>query len=315
MIITKPGFFLIFMIILASCTSRPESTAATIKVVQDTSLAGQTMPLIYNWRLGEKTIVDLNGVSFIILGIQLNGSETNLFFALIGNEIDSFFKDYTIEMMDDLDLMGYPISVIPLGWIEEFDFGILKFSPRYSGTTKLFLNIADKSKSTDEQRLLFAIFNGPPSEDRLFSTYFAGEQYGIEINGNRLQMFFTLPISEKDALDQLPVLGTAAANSITDVPVRRPSWVKVSKGIDVYSEYAITVEKTEKPPVQYLAFQLMSDGSAIVALDHSVFIPTPILLATPAPEPYPGIEVFSPYEFTPYPEMVQPLQATLSPYP
>jgi len=211
-------------------------------------------------------------------------------------------------MADNLGQKVDLIGVVPLGHIEKFDLGMMRFGSRLSGATELYLRISEKGESTNDMKeVLLAQFGGPASEDRLFSTYFAGGRSATELDGSRIRMLFTLPLSDEEALEQLPVLGTAVSvspNTSTPENTNRIPWVEVQQGAEVYYEYAILIENVDEKQIRYLAFQLLSDGNVIAAVDKSVIVPTPIYIATltPTTQPYPGMEAV-------------PQQTTTMPYP
>ena len=51
----------------------------------------------------------------------------------------------------------------------------------------------------------------------------------------------------------------------------------------MYYEYAISIENVDEKQIRYLAFQLLSDGNVITAIDKSVIVPTPIYILPFAP--------------------------------
>lgn len=302
------GLCLVLIIAMAGCAPQSTPPETAVNVVKDTSQTGKTMPLIYNWTLGERTVLVLGDISFAVLGIQLTESETKVFSSISGKDIVGFLGEYDIFMVDNLGQKIDLIRVVPLGHIEKFDLGIMCFGPRLSGATELYLHLSGKGDSTNDlKEVLLAQFNGPPYEDRLYSTYFAGGRSAAELDGSRIRMIFTLPISEEEALEQLPVLGTAVSlsqNTSASENTNRIPWVEVQKGAEVYYEYAISIENVDEKQIRYLAFQLLSDGNVITAIDKSVIVPTPIYIVTltPTTQPYPGMEAV-------------PQQTTTTPYP
>jgi len=287
------GLYLVVVFVIAGCASKPAPPSTTVSVVKDTSSAGRTLPLIYNWSLGEKTVLGFNDISFAVLGIQLSESESKAFFLISGKDIAGFLEEYEIFLTDNLGQKVDLISIVPLGQIEKFNLGMMRFGPRLSGATELFMHLSKKGESTNEMEILLAQFDGPPSEDRLFSTYFAGGRSAIEVDGSRIRMIFTLPISEAEALEQLPVLGTAIAvaqDKSTSENTKRIPWIEAQKGAEVYFEYSISIENVNEKQIRYLAFQLLSDGNVVAAVDKSVIVPAPIYVATPTPQPYPEMD-------------------------
>ena len=66
------GLYLVAVFVIAGCASKPAPPETAVNVVKDTSSAGRTLPLIYNWSLGEKTVLGFNDISFAVLGIQIS---------------------------------------------------------------------------------------------------------------------------------------------------------------------------------------------------------------------------------------------------
>lgn len=293
------GFSLLLVISIVGCVAAPEPPTATTNVVLVTSPANYSEPLIYGWGFGKETLINLDGTSFAVLGIQLSGTETKLFYALSGKDITQFLEEYSILIENNNSQAIDLINVNPLATIKGFDLGFMNFMPRIPGTTELVLRIIEKGNQAKDQMISLARFDGPSSKDRLFSTYFAGKEGGIELNGYQIRMIFTLPISEKAAIEQLPVLGTPMAISEaisqdpnTSIADQKPPWSEVPKGVQVDYQYAFSVEDTKEKLISYLGFQLLNDGSAIAAFEQSVTAATPIWVATPTPTsayppPYP----------------------------
>jgi hypothetical protein len=312
---------LIMTILLVGCIRSSEIPTFSPGLIKITDSTGGVQPLIYGWRLGDELIMSFEQVTFAVLGIRLSETEIKLFFSLSGEDIPQFLKDKKIELIDDNSRMIDLLYAVQLSKFKNLEIGLLSFGSRYPGATELSLQIADKGEQETRLKMLLAQFDGPSTEDRLFSTYKAAKRGGVEQSGNHVQMYLSLPPSE-NAISKLPRMDTRQTESgatVTPGYAWDIAWADQPEGIEVYDLISFSIESLAEKQVEYLAVQILSDGNAIAAVDRSVIVPTPIFLLTPTPSltprPYPIMETPAPFDSLPYPIMVTPgpLASTLYP--
>jgi len=284
-------YYFVISIILASCAVNPKLPAATENIVMVTSPASFSKPLISGWVLGNTPLISMGDSILAILGIQLSGKETKVFYSLTGSDLSQFIKDNTIAIVDNDGTVYELVQVVPIGNIEKHKLGIMIFKPRSTGVAELYLTIASTKEQIYTQKILVANFDGPVSDDRLDLTYSVRRENGVELSGDRVEMYLWLPPAEnsRDTLSTQTI--TNSSSSITPTPVQASGkpWVETKNGDVVQNEFSFEVENYTTKKTNYLSIQLMSGGDIITSQNGSVEVPEPIIveIIKTSPTPYP----------------------------
>lgn len=205
---------------IAGCGITPDQPTITPNVIRITSASGSSKPYIYHWNIGDISPMDLDGVSLGIVGIQLTGSQTRAFYSLFGKSTVDFFDEYKIELIDNLGQIINQENIVPLGKIENFELGIINFHRRNAYATELYLHIQDKTNLASEYKILLARFDGPASEDRFDSVFSYSNESGIQQEGYRVVLHWTLD-SEQKLSGNSPEPGSVSTSS-PKTPTKEP---------------------------------------------------------------------------------------------
>jgi hypothetical protein len=282
--------FFTFVIAIMGCTSIPTTPLVTEKVVQITAPAGYTGPLIASWELGDPSLILKSDVSLAIPGIQLSGSDTKVFYSLIGMDTTRLINEKNIEIVDDNGRVFELIQVVPLYKIGELELGVMNFEARISGAMALYLQLRSAVDKTNSQNLLVVKFIGSSSEDRLNTIYSIKREGGVAQADYKLEMNLWLPPNElllSDSSEPKPTTVSHLGATPTPVQASGVPWAEIPQDTYVKDEISFMVIDERNKQVVYLGVQLLSNGSAVTLQSGSVAVPTPIQVATPTPTPLP----------------------------
>lgn len=282
---------LIISLFIVGCTLGQGQPLITENVIAITAPAGNTKPLVSGWELRDTLLIINDDLSLTILGVQISGSSTKIFYSLVGIDTIQFMEEHIIEIVDNNGRVAEIINALPLTEPEAYKLGIMKFNARLLGATELFLQIRETGEESVTHKLLFCKFDRPSSEDRFDLTYKIRTEGGIRQADYMIEMNFWLSPSDKLQAD--PSLfgeSTGSLLRITPTPlVQGIPWVVLSQGIFVEDEISYSVEDDISKEVVYLGVQLLNDGRAITLFRGNLMVLLPIQVVTLAPTslPYP----------------------------
>jgi hypothetical protein len=282
-------------ILLASCVrgSLNETLSQSSNITLVTIEPGTALnrPLLSHWSLTQKPVIDIDSFKLIVLGFQLNDQSTALMYATIGMESEQLLKEYVVSVVSDSKQFIPLTQVEPCFNMDRLELGVMQFLPRKPGSNKLYLRLTPKSTS------------GRPS-DVLFAEYYRSTGADEDLIPGRITTAgIDQSIDESGYQIGFKGWGFVPQTILSDEYGPTTPWIELPKNISVITNASFSIKNTQDGQTDYVALQLLSDGSAFAAKNGKIYAPERIILPAPTqqPIPYPGLESGPSSQPMPYP--------------